>query len=64
MPPSAGPKGVFLGTSAWSHKDWIGNFYPSNCSPKDYLTEYAKKFSTVEIDSTFYAIPKPSIVKG
>jgi uncharacterized protein YecE (DUF72 family) len=64
MNPSKPPQGIFLGTSAWSHKHWVGNFYPPNCSAKNYLSEYAKKLSTVEIDSTFYAIPKVSVVKG
>jgi uncharacterized protein YecE (DUF72 family) len=58
------PEGMFLGTSAWSHKDWVGNFYPANCSPKDYLAEYAKRLASVEVDSTFYAIPKADVVKG
>jgi uncharacterized protein YecE (DUF72 family) len=53
-----------IGTSTWSQKDWVGNFYPPNTKPSDFLLEYAKRFPTVEIDSTFYAIPRASVVES
>ncbi len=53
-----------IGTSTWSQKDWVGNFYPPKTKPGDFLVEYAKRFSTVEVDSTFYAIPRESVVDG
>ena len=58
------PHRLFLGTSAWTHKDWVGNFYPANTTPRTYLSEYAKRLTSVEIDSTFYAIPKATVVEG
>lgn len=58
------PKQLYIGTSTWSQKDWVGNFYPPDTKPADYLTEYAKRLPTVEIDSTFYAIPRKSVVEG
>jgi uncharacterized protein YecE (DUF72 family) len=53
-----------IGTSTWSQKDWVGNFYPPNTKPSNFLLEYAKRFPTVEIDSTFYAIPRASVVES
>jgi len=53
-----------IGTSTWSQKDWVGNFYPPNTRPSNFLLEYAKRFPTVEIDSTFYAIPRASVVES
>ncbi|MCS6990189.1 MAG: DUF72 domain-containing protein [Chloroherpetonaceae bacterium] len=53
-----------IGASTWSQKDWVGNFYPPKTKPADYLSEYAKRLPTVEIDSTFYAIPRASVVDG
>lgn len=47
----------------WSYDFWVGNFYPSDTKPKDFLVEYSKCFNTVEIDSTFYRIPYERIVK-
>ena len=53
---------LFLGTQGWSYPSWIGSFYPQGTKASDYLSEYAKHFPTVEIDSTFYAIPRTSLI--
>src|ERR687887_1637926 len=55
---------LYLGTQGWSYKDWLGVFYPKGTDQGDYLEEYAKHFNTVEIDSTFYAIPRETTVQG
>ncbi len=57
------PGEVFLGTQGWSYKSWVGNFYPQGLQPSDYLVEYAKKFPAVEIDSTYYGVPRVQTVK-
>ncbi len=54
---------LYLGTSGWSYKDWRGIFYPARSSNNDWLSQYAETFSTVEIDSTFYGIPRSSTVE-
>jgi uncharacterized protein YecE (DUF72 family) len=46
-----------LGTSSFSHESWVGSFYPAGAKPADFLTLYADRFDTVEIDATFYRIP-------
>jgi uncharacterized protein YecE (DUF72 family) len=53
-----------IGTSAFTAAGWLGSFYPKGTKPKDFLTYYATKFSTVEIDSTFYHAPAPSFVSS
>jgi uncharacterized protein YecE (DUF72 family) len=53
---------TFLGTCGWSYNDWIGPVYPTKSTPK--IKYYSSIFSTVEIDSTFYASPKPEVVQG
>jgi uncharacterized protein YecE (DUF72 family) len=55
---------ILLGTQGFSFKDWVGPFYPSGTQSRTYLEEYAKHFQTVEIDSTFYAIPRGTVVEG
>ena len=55
---------LFLGTSSWSSEDWLGVFYPEGTAPGDFITEYAKHFDTVEVDSTFYRSPSPAMVKN
>lgn len=56
--------GLRLGTSSFTAHGWPGSFYPAGMQAHDYLTYYATKFNTVEVDSTFYATPPASTVKG
>jgi uncharacterized protein YecE (DUF72 family) len=58
------PGELHLGTSAFTAAGWEGSFYPSGMKPADYLTYYATKFDTVEVDSTFYRTPAASTVSG
>jgi uncharacterized protein YecE (DUF72 family) len=53
---------VFLGTSGWSYKEWIGPFYSKK--NKSMLRAYTKVFKTVEINSTFYRYPSKGTVMG
>ena len=46
-----------VGTQGWNYDAWVGPFYPTGTKPADFLAVYARAFDTVEIDSTFYAIP-------
>ena len=48
---------LHLGTSSFSHESWVGSFYPPGTKPADFLSVYARRFQTVEIDATFYRIP-------
>ena len=54
---------LHLGTSGWSYRDWLGLFYPHGTRPAEYLRSYARRFHTVEIDSTFYRIPAEKSVR-
>jgi hypothetical protein len=54
--------GLSLGTSAFTAAGWSGTFYPEGMKSSDYLTYYANKFKTVEIDSTYYGTPSASTV--
>ena len=64
MPPSLDPPGIHLGTSAFTAAGWENSFYPPGMKPADYLSYYATKFDTVEVDSTFYRAPSPATVNG
>jgi len=52
---------VLLGTCGWSYAEWEGLLYPEK---KSKLKQYCSIFPTVEIDSTFYALPEPRTVLG
>ncbi len=53
---------VWLGTSGWSYKEWIGPFYREG--EKSMLNAYSRVFKTVEIDSTFYRYPTKGMIFG
>ena len=55
---------LYLGTQGWSYPSWVGPFYPQGTSTSKFLDYYATQFNTVELDTTFYAIPRESTVKG
>ncbi len=54
---------IYLGTQSWSNRYWRGNFYPPKTASENYLVEYAKRLHAVEIDSTFYAIPRAEVLQ-
>ena len=47
-----------IGTSGWSYNHWKGLFYPENLSSGRWLEFYAENFDTVELNSSFYHLPK------
>lgn len=55
---------IRIGTQGWNYDAWVGPFYPSETRPADFLPTYARAFDTVEVDSTFYAIPSSKTVRG
>src|SRR5512146_225954 len=58
------PGRIRIGTQGWAYDVWVGPFYPAGTRSADYLTVYARGFETVEVDSTFYAIPATKTVRG
>ncbi|HEY0156696.1 MAG TPA: DUF72 domain-containing protein [Thermoanaerobaculia bacterium] len=54
---------IRLGTQGWNYDAWVGPFYPSGTRSVDFLSLYARAFDTVEVDSTFYAIPSAKTVR-
>jgi uncharacterized protein YecE (DUF72 family) len=55
---------VRIGTQGWNYDAWVGPFYPPGTRPADFLSVYSRAFTTVEVDSTFYAIPAAKTVRG
>lgn len=49
---------IYVGTSGYSYKDWVGPFYPEGMESRDYLEYYAARFPCVEIDYTYYRPPE------
>jgi uncharacterized protein YecE (DUF72 family) len=51
-----------MGCAIWAYKGWLGDLYPAKSAPSRFLALYGERFTTVEVNSTFYAIPTPATV--
>ena len=52
---------ILVGTSGYSYPGWRGVLYPEEMRPDGFLAAYAERFPAVEINSTYYGIPKPAV---
>jgi uncharacterized protein YecE (DUF72 family) len=52
------------GTSGFSYKEWKGAFYPEDLPQARFLAYYAERLDTVEINNTFYRMPKPELLRS
>ena len=55
---------LYVGTSGFSYKEWKGTFYPGDLPEKRMLSYYGERFRTVEINNTFYRMPKTSVLEA
>ena len=55
---------LYLGCPIWSFKGWVGNFYPEGTKPSDFLREYTRRLTTVEGNTTFYAVPAQNTLES
>ena len=54
----------YIGCPIWSWKGWVGNFYPEGTKPSEFLHEYTRRLTTVEGNTTFYAVPAQKTLEG
>jgi uncharacterized protein YecE (DUF72 family) len=55
---------IYTGTSGYSYKEWKGAFYPADLPAKRMLRFYGEHFRAVEINNTFYRMPKAAVVEA
>lgn len=55
---------LHVGTSGYSYKEWKGSFYPEDLSSKNMLAYYGERLDAVEINNTFYRLPKESVLES
>jgi uncharacterized protein YecE (DUF72 family) len=53
--------GLYVGTSGWSYPSWKPGFYPAETKPGDFLRYYSQRFSTVELNTTGYRLPREEL---
>ena len=54
---------LLAGASGYSFKEWKGSFYPEKIKPEEMLAYYAERLPTVEINNTFYRMPKTAVLE-
>ena len=54
-------EGLYVGTSGWSYPSWRPGFYPAGTRPEDFLGYYSARFSTVELNTTGYRLPREEL---
>jgi len=55
---------IYAGTSGFSYKEWKGSFYPDKLPASEMLSYYSGKLTAVEINNTFYRMPRESVLEG
>ena len=55
---------AWIGTSGWSYDAWKGGFYPEKIGSSDMLGYYAERLPAVEVNNTFYRLPKKEVLEG
>jgi uncharacterized protein YecE (DUF72 family) len=53
-----------IGCSGWQYPHWSGTFYPKDVPRTKWLSYYARYFTTVEVNSTFYRLPCKGVLDG
>ena len=53
---------IWIGTSGYSYPQWRGSFYPDKFPTSKMLEYYSGRFSTVEINNTFYRMPSEKVL--
>lgn len=53
---------LWVGTSGYAYREWLGKFYPERLPPREMLAFYADRLPAVEINSSFFGIPKRETV--
>jgi len=57
-------KKLLAGASGYSFKEWKGSFYPETMKAEDMLAFYSQRLPTVEINNTFYQMPKVPVLEN
>jgi uncharacterized protein YecE (DUF72 family) len=55
---------LYAGTSGFAYKEWVGPFYPQGLAADSMLAHYAGRLPAVEINNTFYRLPRASVLEG
>ena len=55
---------AYVGTSGWNYRQWRGSFFPETLPTKEWLSFYASRFDSVEVNYSFYRLPSKETCEG
>ena len=55
---------TYIGTSGWNYRQWRGSFFPETLPAKQWLSYYASRFDSVEVNYSFYRLPSAKICEA
>ncbi len=55
---------LYIGCSGWYYYGWKGIFYPDDITKEHWFKFYSNRFNTVELNSTFYNVPKVKTIES
>jgi uncharacterized protein YecE (DUF72 family) len=55
---------AYIGTSGWNYRQWRGSFFPETLPSKQWLSFYASRFDSVEVNYSFYRLPSKGTCEG
>ena len=55
---------IHVGTSGWHYTHWRGDYYPEDLTSKNWLSYYASQFHCVEVNNSFYKLPKVTTIES
>src|SRR5687768_5172 len=55
---------IRIGTSGFHYSHWVGPFYPAGMKPAEFLPFYMQRFDAVEINNTFYRLPRREMLEA
>lgn len=61
---TSAPRRLHVGTSGWVYAEWAGRFYPEDLPERRWLEHYQRCLRTVELNVTFYRLPRESVFAG
>lgn len=53
----------YVGCAKWGRKEWVNMIYPPKTKEANFLDEYVKHFNAIELNSVFYSIPGPDLIR-
>ena len=59
---ASAPVELYVGSTRWGNKNWVGKLYPKGTKEKDFLAQYVRQFNCIELNTLFYSLQSKEII--